>query len=145
MSGDLTAFVTARLDEDEAAAKRNIGAAPGSSNGLGDTEEGGPNWPDYQTFDGDEITAANHYLDRFRPLRMLREVDAKRAILARHHPDSTPPAWCTECSCEGAFAMGDCLGTVDWPCPTILDVAAIYSDHPAYRPEWAPEGESDGT
>ena len=75
------AFLSARLDEDEAIARRNIGAGPGEQNGLGDTDDGGPMWPDYQTFDGDDLDAAYDYLKRFRPLRALREVEAKRAIL----------------------------------------------------------------
>lgn len=134
---DLTAFVKARLDEDEAAAKANIG--PGETDGLGDTEGGGPCWPDYQTFDGPAIDAASDYLNRFRPLRMLREVTAKRAILVQHETrtkgeghDGQPR--CHVCT---AVAYGHAMRFAA-PCPTLRHLAAIWSDHPDYRAEWAP-------
>src|SRR5260370_12918487 len=75
---DLTEFLAARLDEDEAAAKANIGA------GLGETEEFGPSWPDYQTYSSADIKTAQNYISRFRPTRVLREVEAGRKILARY-------------------------------------------------------------
>lgn len=126
VSGDLAAFLASRLDEDEVSARRNIGAVPGKSTGLGDTDDGGPMWPDYQTFDGDDLDSAYDYLKRFRPLRMLREVAAGRAILELHaaepgqHPD---------------FCWHD---KHELPCLTLRIRAAVYSDHPDYRQGWKP-------
>lgn len=76
--------------------------------------------------------AAEAYWAHFRPARMLREIEAKRAILARHQPDS--PEWpdCKECSCEGALAATECFATVRWPCPTLRDLATAWSYHPDY-------------
>jgi hypothetical protein len=28
-------------------------------------------------------------------------------------------------------------GSVSWPCPEVLDLASVWSDHPDYREEWA--------
>ena len=91
---DLTAFLAARLDEDERYLKSNA-----------------------------------HHLWTQRP---FREVEAKRAILARYE---------------------DCLARMDDPMYSGLaegfqireyedfvlpNHAAVYSDHPEYRPEWKP-------
>jgi hypothetical protein len=124
---ELTEFITARLDEDEAAAQAARKLAPS------DTElaqQAGPCVSD----------AGYVHIARHHPNRVLREVAAKRAILARHPPDGDRWPDCATCSCEGALAGSDCIGTVSWPCPTVRDVAAIWSDHPDYRPEWAPLG-----
>jgi len=140
VSGDLAAFVAARLDEDEAAAKANIGIGHGWQTGLGDSEDGGPNWPDYQTYDSDELKAANDYLDRFRPLRMLREVEAKRAIVAEHAEigrNSKDGPICNACVNIGADPMSDDF-YVPYPCKTVRHLAAVWSGHPDYKPEWAP-------
>jgi hypothetical protein len=62
---------------------------------------------------------------RFGPDRMLREVAAKREIIALHsaeegqHPD---------------FCGHDLR---ELPCLTLRFLAAVYSDRPGYKPEWA--------
>jgi hypothetical protein len=109
---DLTAFITARLDEDEVAAKRNLGG-----DGLGDRQGFAPSWPDYPTFDSPDLAAAQDYITRFRPARALREAAAKRAILAQR-----------ERSPAGSPVLTHAL----------YCLAAIWSDHPDYRPEWKP-------
>jgi len=60
--------------------------------------------------------------------RALREVAAKRRVLARHCAD-TPPyvEYCRECE-----------NTRLDQCPELWDLAAPYSDHPDYREEWRP-------
>ena len=132
---DLIVFVKARLDEDEATANANSGARPGLTIGLGDTEEHGPNWPDYQTYDSDDLTAANQYLDRFRPLRMLREVAAKRAIVAECESFRETAAMMRDTMTgvgPGVKAGCDVLGDA------VQMLAAAWVDHPEYRSEWAP-------
>ena len=111
---DIAAFIGARLDEDEAAAR----AVPGRA------------WyePDDDRF--------SHYKDaahiaRHDPARVLREVTAKRAILTRHSP-VTEPGRGTRCGwCSGEF-------DVAWPCEDARSVAAIWSDHPDYQEGWKP-------
>ncbi len=94
---DMTAFLAARLDEDEAAAETG----------------------------------------RERDLRPLREVAAKRAILAEHFAEdrgeSLPGADCGVC-----YYIGTPGSPAQWPCLTLRVLAAVYSDHPDYRQEWKP-------
>ena len=101
-----TAFVAARLAEDEAAAQ----AAPWE---LDDGQ-----WPFRVTLDPFRVTdeaAARAYVSQFRPIRALRQVAALRVILAEHAPISTPPI-CNICS-------------EDAPCKTLRALAAIWADH----------------
>jgi Family of unknown function (DUF6221) len=117
----LTEFLTARLDEDEAA-HREIHEARVCS-GCSDGWEAG--------FDPDRC-------DCGYPARVLREVEAKRKILADYecqsgfslpegvHDGRDPD----ERECDQA--LKDALEIV------ICDLAAIWSDHPDYQQEWKP-------
>ena len=107
---DLAAFLRARLDEDEAAA-RAAADGPWTSSG-----------PYVDAPGAGIIMQARHTEDaahaaRHDPARVLREVEAKRAILAQWQ--AQPP---------------------DSPVLTnaLYQLAAVYSDHPGYRPEWKP-------
>jgi hypothetical protein len=70
------------------------------------------------------------------PARVLREIEAKRQVLALHSPsefgtwvgddDDQMPA-CSTC--------GDL--TARFPCKTLRLLASVYSDRPGFRPEWA--------
>lgn len=64
----------------------------------------------------------------------LREVEAKRLIMAEHKPIG---AFCETCS-DGYHGF-DCDGGWDepWPCPTLRVLAVVYADHPAFDPAWA--------
>ena len=73
------------------------------------------------------------------PARVLREVAAKRAILAEHAPtDWTAYAdrMCRRCVWNDEEPHDELHHWVIWPCPTVRALAAIYSDHPDYRQEW---------
>ncbi len=137
---DLVAFLNARLDEDETAAK---------------TATNGP-W--YQ--DGSEIRGHNRpyagggpgllvvkftwpqesaHILRHDPARVLREVEAKRAILAEHGPANggRDTDRCRVCTAIAHTGMGHAdARRFRAPCPTLLFLAAVYSDHPDYDPEW---------
>lgn len=110
---DLIAFVTARLDEDEAAAKA---ATSGDWYATGEDiliRGRGPHW------DGACVANASgadgEHVARHDPARALREVEAKRAILALHGNGNVPDS----CSyCHDA-----------WPCRTVRFLAAVYGDH----------------
>jgi hypothetical protein len=130
MSGDLTAFLRARLDEDEAEAKATADA---------DAEF----WADVK---GDGTHFGLH-----DPARVLREVAAGRAILGLHHPTQphpefgfTYPGAAKFCGYDGpgdnwqAEHEPDHFPDALWPCWTVRLLAAVYSDHPGYRPEWKP-------
>jgi Family of unknown function (DUF6221) len=79
--------------------------------------------------------------------RVRREVTAKRAILELHQPDRSPndewyghDARCRECGYEGGSARAGLRAIQrSWPCPTLRQLAAIYSDHPGYQLEWKPQ------
>lgn len=66
------------------------------------------------------------FMQTFTPSRVLREVAAKRAIISDHGIDQDP--------CDAHDAMYESV-----PCDVMLHLAAIYSDHPDFRQEWAAE------
>lgn len=130
----LTEFLTARLDEDEAAA----GAAGGSS------------WVQNEGRDSDTISTGGDWAGtllaaeeaahvvRYDPARVLREVEAKRAMVTLHAPRAEPapcehfeamPPACQEC--------GSALDMLGY-CDTFRHLAAVYSDHDDYDQAWRP-------
>ena len=120
---DLVAFFSARLDEDEAAAKAADGP-PGSAEQL-TVLVGSP----------DDVWAkvANEHIRLHDPKRALREVDAKRKILALHGA-SIGGTWCVTCD-PGSEVSGDAGAW--YPCLTLRTLAAVWSGHPDYDPDWA--------
>ena len=120
MTGEV-AFLRARLDEDEAAAKA---------------------WLPF----GNPDSAQREHIARHDPARVLREVAAKRAILALHQPytiglfGSRQAPRCEVCLSERErypeFWEGD-----PWPCATVRVLLAEYSDREDYDPAWMPAGE----
>ena len=131
---DLTAFITARLDEDEAVAKaatiehlgtwRPVWILASDAARIVDT--------DGMLIGGSQLRGEAEHIARHDPARVLREVTAKRAMVAQHsrNPGTVFDA-CDWCSHEAA--------DYPWPCPTIRAIAAIWNDHPDYQPQWAPE------
>jgi hypothetical protein len=76
------------------------------------------------------LNAAQAYLVRFRPLRMLREVEADRALLAAY---AKVAAYVTD-DPEPEFAVGRAVGLDE----AVRLRVAVHSEHTDYRPEWAP-------
>ena len=62
------------------------------------------------------------------PARVLREVKAKRKILAAH--EKSDGGYCELCYYG--------YGGGSWPCPTVRALAAVYGDHPDYDKAWRP-------
>jgi hypothetical protein len=139
MADDLTAFLAARLDEDETMAKaaaripgKDWKAAPQGSGREGD----GVLWDEDRAnviawFD-DDLPAAVHSA-RHDPARALREVEAKRLVL-KWYADSL--------DASGLFREKLGTGThMAVAAESYLNVmrvlAAAYSDNPDYRQEWA--------
>ena len=124
MSDDLTAFIAARLDEDEAGAKA---ATPGpwavDSEGCcvftGDRDEVAERCQD---------ESARH-IARNDPARVLRDVAAKRNLLALYDT-FTRPVSPLERTLWPSIA-----GTLRY---ALCDAAVVWNDHPDYRQEWAP-------
>ncbi|MBP2583380.1 hypothetical protein J3A78_003858 [Streptomyces sp. PvR006] len=114
---DLIAFLSARLDEDAAAARR----AGDSFRQIGETGV-------IVATEGDraeECASANwagiaDHIVRHDPARVLAEVNAKRRIVtAYENYDNDAPE-------------------LDVPESVLRLLALPYADHPDYRPEWAP-------
>jgi hypothetical protein len=108
-------FLQARLNEDEALIRRNLGNC-----GVGDD-----GWfPDYRTYGSSDAAAADDYLHHFRPPRLLAGVEADRRVIAlyefcRDHQNS-----------QFDVARLEVLEDVVALC--ILPYAA----HPDYDPTW---------
>ena len=121
---DLTAFLNARLDEYEATVNEiHRPRVCGSVDRDGE-------------FDPDPIWCSCDY-----PARALREVAAGRAILAEHGPANggRDAGRCRVCTAIAHTGMGHTdARRFRAPCPTLLFLAAIYSDHPDYDQEWKP-------
>lgn len=140
MSEALTAFLNARLEEDASFARATM-------------RQGAPPWAAFGR--GERIPEMAH-IERHSPARALREVEAKRAILAEHfiltnenrieaYEEYSVVPWgakggagdqgsgCVTCHYYG---MGGVKGY--GICRTVRILAAVYSDHPDYRQEWKP-------
>jgi hypothetical protein len=147
---EITEFYAARLDEDEAAAKAALPGpwmtgevAPHLVNEViyGQSRD----WPDHivqvaNVEYGHNKAADSAHIVRHDPVRVLREVEAKRAILALHEPllsSYGEPSVCRSCWPQPWIGTHPLA-----PCPTMRNLAAVYSDHPDYDPSWAPEAVS---
>lgn len=109
----LTQFVASRLDEDERAARN---ARPGYFT---------PAVLSVFSAAGDAAHVMRH-----DPARVLREVAAKRAILAEHDDR------CCVKDVSG-YSVQEWYDPADDPCPTIRALAAIWNDHPDYDLAWS--------
>ena len=131
--GSLVAFLRARLDKDEAVARRvksswrqvgETGVIVASDGGRAEECANG-NW-----------TGIAEHIVRHDPPRVLAEVESKRRIIELHaleyreRPErvlgEADDPFCAECSGEG------------FPCETLRLLALPYADHPDYREEWRP-------
>lgn len=129
---DLIAFVTARLDEDEVAAKAILEDPDyeaewhEQSSGVLYVGPGSERYPlDGLCPIGD--SRLTRYIARHDPARVLREVEAKRAMLAEHDTRD----W------RIGDRVHDCQWQ-SWPCNTLRQITAVWADHPDYRDEWRP-------
>jgi hypothetical protein len=119
---DLVRFIEARLDEEADLARRCDGDGCGEWSARGDTV-------DFCQVDlaGFHPTIALH-VALHDPARVLREIEAKRRVLARHTlslavGDPELP-WDEHDDCQ---FDGD-----PWPCGDLLDLASPYADHPDF-------------
>lgn len=145
MTDDLVAFINARLDEDEQAAR----ASHYEGQRWLAEEEGVSRWPDDEPVHMADTKKDARHIALHDPARVLRGVEAKRQVLTVHRPGKEVPEWSsavgrfTTVSCEGCGFGGPC----DDPhtedineCPTLQALATEWSDHPDYdREHWATE------
>jgi len=144
----LIAFLNARLNEDEATAKTAT-AGPWEFEGDDPTDD-----EIYSVHDGivdlvgvtvaftrDRNVANGQHIALHDAARVLREVEAKRAIIAGHGPPNggRDADRCRVCTAIAYTGMGHAdARRFRAPCPTLLFLAAVWSDHPDYRKEWKP-------
>ena len=138
---DMVAFLNARLDEDEGAAKT---ATPGpwmTADGrewLADNVVFGQSvdWPGHIqqvcNVDYAQHKAGNaEHIARYDPARVLREVEAKRKIVTRYERSLAGdlPEW--KAGRELLIAATAILKGA------VVDLAVVYSDHPDYDEAWS--------
>ena len=114
---DLVAFMSARLDEDRAVAREAAGL---TECWVAEEPAIGVVLVDGEPLIEGHIAGLTAHIARHDPARVLHEVAAKRAIIRWH----------------GGLDADYDYGT--FPDDIIAALAAVYSDHPDYREEWAP-------
>ena len=119
----ITQFLTARIDDDEIAALYADEYARGVL---------GPDRPNVGMQLAMDLPAL--IVDE---RRVLREVAAKRAILAEHREEGRGDhRGCAGCGwCPGDEVR---LNEVE-ECPTLRALAAVHADHPDYNQRWSPD------
>ncbi|MEU1193973.1 DUF6221 family protein [Streptomyces sp. NPDC005859] len=122
MSQDLVIFLHARLDEEADLARCGDGDGCGTWIARGHTVDFCQS-----ELSGFHPTIALH-VALHDPARVLREVEAKRRVLARHvlspaTGDQELP-WDNRDDCQ--------YDGETWPCDDLLDLASPYADHPDY-------------
>lgn len=131
---DIEAFIRERIQSDEYHALR----------AFGDHNNAGPEWheewsgslnigdSDYPISTND--SQVSRFMERFDPARVLREVEAKRAILDEHICGCPTPT-CVDCgACSGAHHSDP----ERFPCQTVRLLALPYADHRDYDETWRP-------
>ncbi|MFE7906514.1 DUF6221 family protein [Streptomyces albogriseolus] len=127
---DLVQWLGQQIDEDERIARR----AGDSFRQIGETGV-------IVATEGDqaeECASANwagvaEHIVAHDPARVLREIDAKRQIIALHHQLEDAQEmldFCATCDATGKYP--------EYPCTTLRLLALPYADRPGYREEWRP-------
>lgn len=124
----LVAFITARLDEDQAAAER---ATPGpwhqdGSAIRGSARPAAPSITDTLVVTHTWAPEAAHIVQH-DPARVLRDVAASRDVLGRHARCGYGTGFCG----DGGHSFDDDLG-----CWELVNLAQRWSDHPDFDQAW---------
>jgi hypothetical protein len=139
VGGDVAAFITSRLDEDEAVAKAAIESNPGSKgewSADGDHANGGyVKGADDETIiyaGGEPRLQEAEHVARHDPARVLREIEAHRLTVKLHDRVHDCPVT-VPVGDPGRFREGMYVSTEhieDGDCTTLCALAAIWGDHP---------------
>lgn len=157
---DLAAFLLARVEDDEAAAKAATNARWEPSIEIDGWRHGrrtvvAAGGKRVVTVDQ---TRCHHepaepnvdHIARWDPARVLAECAAKRALIGLHADDGPSQGYVGGRYDEMPHACGIC-GThgeygeygEPWPCGTLRALAQPYTFHPLFRPEWATNAQED--
>ncbi|AKJ14751.1 hypothetical protein ABB07_33240 [Streptomyces incarnatus] len=131
----LARFLRARFQEEEQVARDAVAGAPGAVWGvMADeieqvltSEDGGTTHTPMVQFGAEDPVKLLAHVARHDPARVLRELEAKRALLAEHRTrDDGTCATCREAGCPRS------------PCTTLRLLAVLYAGHPGYDDSWHP-------
>ncbi|MEU0941094.1 DUF6221 family protein [Embleya sp. NPDC005971] len=151
MTADLVAFLRARLDEAEREAQRLDGeewtwsvSKPWDGPATGHISAAADPYGRIAVLPGGDAAKYEdriRHIARYDPARGLRDVAARRAILAEHR--HLPMDGCAQCA-DGVRSIGTAsrvewiVNRAEWPCPTVRHLATVYDDHPDYQEAWRP-------
>ncbi len=149
---DVTAFLRARLDDDERVAGKatqgvwKLWGMDVYADMIGDSNlETATLVADVQSSVPGQLRTWNAvHIAHHDPVRVLREVAAKRSIILAHvlvpardiWGDETGGVGCEKCDDVPRFMLGGSEIHASGGCQTLRALAAVYSDHPDYRQEW---------
>lgn len=135
MTDDLVAFLRAQFDDEERVARYAGGTGGWELGACIDAAE--PGTTEWQVCEGRYPVAhvrgntrAGH-VARHDPARVLRDVEAKRAILNEHRPGRSFRD-------DGKPVCAQCRKSRTYPCTTVRLLALPYAEQPGYREEWKP-------
>ena len=139
---ELTAWLTAIWDEDEAVARAVKAAGRPLEGGTGSWFESDRSIGDrtgYVVAYGVEWDAARKHIASHDPAHVLARIAADREILAEHAP--AKPSWAGRmeraCRTCGTAQIWDQVA-YEANCRTLCLLASVFADRPGYREEWKP-------
>jgi hypothetical protein len=144
---DLTAFVKARLDDaertvySEGTPPKGVIAwltylQPDGSMGYTTVASGG-SADGLWIADGGELPEPASVLVVYDPVRKLRDIALKRAILAEHKHAEAATGNGSGFGCQVCHDYGDGIVACGW-CATVSQLGTEFPDHPDYKPDWKP-------
>ncbi len=137
---DIAEFIEARLRDDENGARNAAeqfgldwveiwsGTVALDGNQPSRIPEGRSGWDAH--LDTADSGISRHIVD-WDPARVLREVDAKRSMLARHRECADGEGWCGAGGHDIPRALGGCF--------ELRALAAPHADHPQFDKSWLTE------
>jgi hypothetical protein len=143
VTDSITDWLREQLDEDERTA-RAATPGPWEQSGIGEYGWGvsfSRPGAGVEAEDSDQGRADADFIAAHDPARVLREIDAKRQIVAEH---PTASGWdgqsgdgyvcrtCAEITGSGELSGGP------YPCTTLRLLALPFADWPGYRDNWRP-------
>lgn len=131
----ITEFLLERIAEDEAAARA---VAQGERWWVDGPAEKSGQWWIYDTESKFPSRETALHVARHDPARVLVECAAKRAIIGEHEIVQKPylKDYCSTCADWDNAEVGEGPPNIEWPCPSVRALAAVYAAHPAYQQEW---------
>lgn len=136
MTGDVAAFLAARLDEIEGAAKAAMETWPFASlDSAASIPGNGPLYAWTHVTMHDPARALRE-VEAFRAILVLHKIEVAKAEIYRYDPctgERNPDEY--EVTCEICGWAGDDPSSA---CTTLRHLAAIFSSHPEYRESWKP-------